>query len=75
MGWNQWKVHAYAGKNSGVLVGVVFVKSSTEEKALVAGREALGVRGMAGKYRLLRVFPYFPWEDPVMNSYIAKADD
>lgn len=73
--WNQWQVHAYAGKNSGFLVGVVFVKASTESKATAAGREALSIRGMAGKYRTLRVFPYYPWEDPAMAQHLAEVEE
>ena len=70
IGWNQWKITAYTGKNRNVILGHTFVKADTEQQACKIGRVALKTIGIRGSCRV-SARPYLPWQDIAFLGFLT----
>lgn len=72
LGWNQWKVTAYTGKNRNITLGSTFVRADSEDTAMELGKSALRTIGIGGRYQV-SASQYFPWKDFAFIGYVATT--
>lgn len=72
--WDQWKVSAYRGKRGEIHLAHTYVRAKSEEGAKRIGKEALKTIGVRGRF-FVWATPYYPWKDPEIRRYTAKAEE
>lgn len=72
--WDQWQVEAYRGKRGEIKLAKTFVRAKSEADAKRIGKEALRIIGVRGQF-FVWATPYYPWKDPWIRRYTAKAEE
>ena len=72
LGWRQWKVSAYTGKNRNIKLGSSYVLADTEREAMQLGRRALRLIGVRGSFQV-SASQYFPWKDLAFAGFVSQV--
>ena len=72
LGWRQWKVIAYTGKNRNIKLGSSYVLADSEREAMQLGRRALRLIGVRGSFQV-SASQYNPLGDLAFAGFIKRV--